>query len=143
MKVEVWKPASREEELRSWKKWYFQLSNWLVANDPADNDELAALDVDSPVDHDLMDDAAVARSQKLFGVLCAVVKGRPLLLIRNCESGKNGYEALSTRWSRGKRPGVWPWFASWLVGNFQRPKGFMNNWCGMRKYESTSGNAFP
>ena len=43
LKVEVWKPASREEELRSWREWYFQLSNWLVANDPAYNHELLQL----------------------------------------------------------------------------------------------------
>ena len=33
MKVEVWKPASREEELRTWKDWQFQLVTWLVAHD--------------------------------------------------------------------------------------------------------------
>ena len=35
----------------------------------------------------------MARSQKLFGLLCGLLNGRPLLLVRGAESSKNGLEA--------------------------------------------------
>ena len=34
LKLEAWKPASREEELRTWREWYFQLSTYVIAMDP-------------------------------------------------------------------------------------------------------------
>ena len=94
LKVEVWKPGSREEELKTWREWYFQLSTWLVANDAEYEDELNAISVDTPIDHALLDSDAVSRSQKLFGLLCSLVRGRPLLLIKNLEASRGGYEAL-------------------------------------------------
>eukprot|EP00439_Symbiodinium_sp_Y106_P086688 s534_g35.t1 len=82
LKVDQWKPTSREEELRTWKEWAFQFTNWLTTNDPDYEEDLENLDLDKAVDHALIPDAQEIRSQRLFGVLCGVVKGRPLLLVK-------------------------------------------------------------
>ena len=93
LKVDVWKPTTREEELRTWREWYFQLSTWLAAHDSAYETELNAIDVDVAIEHfDMVDE--VQRSQKLYGVLCSVLRNRPLLLIRGLEKEKAGYEAV-------------------------------------------------
>ena len=36
----------------------------------------------------------VARSQRLYGLLCSLLRGRPLMLIKACEKSKGGYEAI-------------------------------------------------
>ena len=41
-----------------------------------------------------MDEKTVERSQRLYGLLCSMIKGRPLLLIRAAEATKNGLEAV-------------------------------------------------
>ena len=41
-----------------------------------------------------MNNEMVERSQRLFGLLCSLLRGRPLLLVRSCEKTKCGYEAL-------------------------------------------------
>ena len=82
LKVDVWKPTTREEELRTWREWYFQLSTWLAAHDSAYETELNAIDVDVAIEHFDMVDEAAQRSQKLYGVLCSVLRNRPLLLIK-------------------------------------------------------------
>ena len=48
------------------------------------------------VDHSLMSDAEVERSRKLYSLLCSLLKGRPLLLIKGLESSKNGLEAIGS-----------------------------------------------
>ena len=47
------------------------------------------------IDTDLMDTEGQARSRRLYGFLCNVIKGRPLLLIRgDLEKSRGGLEAL-------------------------------------------------
>ena len=87
LKIESWKPGNREEELRTWREWSFQLTNWLIANDSAYEQDLKDIDIDFEVDHSLMD-------SMLCGVLCSLLKGRLLLLIRGLESTKCGFEAF-------------------------------------------------
>ena len=94
VKVDAWKPTSREEELRTWREWYFQFSTWLVANDSGYEEDLRTLDLDSKVDHDLLDEDQVLRSQKLYGVLCSLLKNRPLMLVRGLAKEKAGLEAI-------------------------------------------------
>ena len=84
LKVEFWKPASREEELKSWKEWAFQFTSWLVANDPSYEADLAGIDLEKEIDHALLPSEQEARSQRLFGVLCNVLKGRAPA---SCEAG--------------------------------------------------------
>ncbi|OLP81340.1 hypothetical protein AK812_SmicGene38133 [Symbiodinium microadriaticum] len=77
LKVEFWKPASREEELKSWKEWAFQFTNWLVANDPSYEADLAGIDLEKEIDHALLPSEQEARSQRLFGVLCCAERKAP------------------------------------------------------------------
>ena len=94
VKVETWRPQTRDEELRTWREWWFQFSTWIIANDQAYEQDFAEIDPDKTVEHAFLPDAQVARSQKLFGLLCGLLKGRPLLLIRGAEASKNGLEAI-------------------------------------------------
>ena len=94
LKLDIWKPTSREEELRGWKDWFFQLRTWLASHDAKFEEDLGGLEDDVEQDHALLSDAAVHRSQKLFGVLCSYIRGRPLLLVKSQESTKNGLEAI-------------------------------------------------
>ena len=94
LKVDAWKPQSREEELRTWREWWFGLSNYLIAHDAKYEEDLRNIDQDTEVDHALLPDEMVQRSQKLYGLLCSLLKGRPLLLIRGLEKTKSGYEAV-------------------------------------------------
>ena len=94
LKLEVFKPATREEELRTWKEWWFSFVTYVCAHDPAYESDLGEIDLDVEVTHDFMDEQQTARSQRLFGLLCSVLKGRPLLLIRSLESSRCGFEAV-------------------------------------------------
>ncbi|CAE7327609.1 unnamed protein product [Symbiodinium sp. CCMP2592] len=94
VKVDQWKPGSREEELRTWREWWFTFSNYLVSNEPLYEEDLRNLDQDTEVTHDLLPDDMVGRSQRLYGLLCSLVRGRPLLLIKGCDGTKCGYEAI-------------------------------------------------
>ncbi|OLP88024.1 Creatine kinase, flagellar [Symbiodinium microadriaticum] len=94
IKCEVWRPANRQEELKTWREWWLQFSTWLLAVEPAYEKDFQEMDIDTPVDSVLMDDATLARSQRLYAVLCSLVKNRPLLIVRAYDSTKEGFEAL-------------------------------------------------
>ena len=94
LKLDIWKPTNREEELRGWKDWFFQLGTWLASHDAKFEEDLSSVEADVEQDHALMSDAAVHRSQKLFGVLCSYIRGRPLLLVKSQEATKNGLESI-------------------------------------------------
>ena len=150
LKVEAWKPATREEELKTWKEWYFQFSTWVIANDPKYEDELSSIDVNDPVDHDLLEDESVARSQKLYGVLCSLVKGRPLLLIKNLESSRSGFEAIRLLKQemelreKARSLALMRQLASW---QFSTTGGLHEQLVkyeeALRTYEASSGKSFP
>ena len=93
LKLDQWKPGTREEELKTWKEWAFQFTNWLVANDPGYESDLEELDLEKEVDHDVLPDEKEIRSQRLFGVLCNLLKGRPLYLVKQVADKRNGLEA--------------------------------------------------
>ncbi|CAE7941469.1 unnamed protein product, partial [Symbiodinium necroappetens] len=94
LKLDIWKPSNREEELRGWKDWFFQLRTWLASHDSKFEEDIGGIEVDVEQDHAFLDAEATMRSQKLFGVLCSYVRGRPLLLVKSQESTKNGLEAI-------------------------------------------------
>ena len=48
MKMDAWKPSTREEELRTWKDWQFQLVTWLTAYNPKYSADLEGIGLDSP-----------------------------------------------------------------------------------------------
>eukprot|EP00439_Symbiodinium_sp_Y106_P077458 s3058_g16.t1 len=68
--------------------------NYVCGHDPAYEDDFKGIDPETEVDHSLLSDPEVERSRKLFSLLCYLVKGRPLLLIKNLEGSKNGFEAV-------------------------------------------------
>ncbi|CAE7386054.1 GIP, partial [Symbiodinium microadriaticum] len=94
MKVDPWKPSNREEELRTWREWQFQFLTWVAAHDARFSEDLAAIDVDVPEDHALMDPAKAQRSQKLYAILVSLLRGRPLLLVKGLEKERAGLEAM-------------------------------------------------
>eukprot|EP00439_Symbiodinium_sp_Y106_P075674 s1337_g15.t1 len=93
LKVDAWKPATREEELKTWREWQFQLLTWLSAHDAKFSEDLAAI-TEIPEDHALMNETKVQRSQQLYGVLVSLLRGRPLLLVKGLEKfrGDKGAE---------------------------------------------------
>ena len=150
LKVDIWKPVSREEELRTWREWYFQLCTWLIAHDGDYENELNAINVDTPIDHIDLDSETIVRSQKLYGVLCSVLKNRPLLLIRGLEKERGGYEALRILKKemepreRARSLAIVKQLASWQfkdnVGLHEQLIAYEE---ALRSYEASSGNKFP
>ncbi|CAE7451931.1 GIP, partial [Symbiodinium sp. CCMP2456] len=94
LKVDVFRPTTREEELRGWKEWWFGFSTYVCGHDPAYEDDFKGIDLAAEVDQSLMSDAELERSRKLYSLLCSLLKGRPLLLIKGLEGSKNGMEAI-------------------------------------------------
>ena len=94
LKCDQWKPQTREEELKTWREWYFGFTNFISSHDPEYEAELSGLDLEKEATHDLMPAEQVARSQRLFGLLCFLLRGRPLMLIRACDKTKAGYEVI-------------------------------------------------
>ena len=67
---------------------------WLVAHDAEFEKDIEGIDVDVTVSHALLSDESAERSQKLFGVLCSYLRGRPLLIVRGQEKERNGLEGF-------------------------------------------------
>ncbi|CAE7838927.1 GIP [Symbiodinium sp. CCMP2592] len=148
LKVEQWKPTNREEELKTWKEWSFQFTNWLVANDPEYEADFAGLEEEKEVDHAVIPDAQEGRSQRLFGVLCSVLKGRPLLLVR--QMAKNGLEAwrllkkeMESK-EKARSLALVRQLAAWRFDEHQDLHSQLVRYEeALRTYESSSGKAFP
>ena len=150
LKVEFWKPASREEELKSWKEWAFQFTSWLVANDPSYEADLAGIDLEKEIDHALLPSEQEARSQRLFGVLCNVLKGRPLLLVKQAADIKNGLEAwriLRREMEPRERAHALAMVRQLAAWKFDSQQGLHEQLCryeeALKVYESSTGKAFP
>ena len=94
LKCDQWKPQTREEELKTWEEWYFGFTNYIASHDPEYEADLNGLDWEKEATHALMTSEQVARSQRLYGLLCSLLRGRPLMLIKACEKSKGGYEAI-------------------------------------------------
>ena len=94
MKIDAWKPSTREEELKTWREWQFQFLTWLSAHDAKFAEDLAAIDPEIPEDHALMNETKVQRSQKLYWILVSLLRGRPLLLVKGLEKDRAGFEAI-------------------------------------------------
>ena len=72
---------------------------WLSAHDVKYAEELEGIDLDTPQDHRLLGSEAVARSQKLFGVLLSFLKGRRIRLVK--EQGVE--EHIGKQWAKSTR----------------------------------------
>ena len=150
LKCEQWRPQSREEELRTWREWYFGFTNYVAGHDPLYEAELREMDVDKEQDHRLMTDDMVARSQRIFSLLCSLLKGRPLLLVRSCEETKAGYEAVRILRNsmepreKSRSLALMRQLAAWRFDE----KGGMHEQLvryeeALKAYEVSSGQAFP
>ena len=150
IKVDPWKPSNREDELRGWRDWFFQFCTWLNATDGKYEEEIGLIDVETPCDHMVMPNDSVERSQRVYGVLVSLLRGRPLLLVRGLEREKNGYEAIRLLKKemepkeRSRSLAIVKQLASW---SFKEGQGLHEQLIAyedaVRNYESSSGKKFP
>ena len=149
MKMDSWKPVNREEELRSWKDWQFQLITWLTAHDGKYAEELDDIKEDVAEDHALMAPEKVQRSQRLFGVLVSLLKGRPLLLIKGFEKERAGYEAMRVLRremepkERARSLALLRQLASWTFKEGNVHEQLVQFEDAVASYESSSGKSYP
>ena len=149
LKLEAWKPSSREDELKTWREWSFQLSTWLIAHDEEYESDLDSIDVDVAVDHALLDGPAVARSQKLFGVLCNVLRNRPLLIVRAQEKEKNGFECIRLLCremepkERSRSLAIVRQLAAWTFKEGNLHEQIIAYEDAVKGYESSAGKSYP
>eukprot|EP00439_Symbiodinium_sp_Y106_P058645 s3472_g8.t1 len=150
LKCDQWKPPSREEELRTWREWFFGFTNFISSHDPKYEEDINELDLEVEADHMFMNNEMVERSQRLFGLLCSLLRGRPLLLVRSCEKTKCGYEALRILKNemepreKARSLALMRQLAAW---NFEE-KGTMHEQLvryeeALRAYEVSAGKPFP
>ena len=150
LKCDQWRPQSREEELKTWREWFFGFTNYVAGHDPLYESELREMDLDKEQDHRLMPDEQVARGQRIFSLLCSLLKGRPLLLVRSCEATKAGFEAVRILKNemepreKSRSLALMRQLAAWKFDE----KGGMHEQLvkyeeALRAYEVSSGKAFP
>ena len=94
LKIDVFRPTSREEELKQWKEWWFSFMNYVSGHDAAYERDISEIRLEEEVTHDLMTTEQIERSRRLYSLLCSLLKGRPLLIIKGLESSKCGLEAI-------------------------------------------------
>ncbi|CAE7268415.1 unnamed protein product, partial [Symbiodinium sp. CCMP2592] len=149
MKMDVWRPANREEELRSWKDWQFQLVTWLTAHDSKYAGDLDDIEDDVVEDHALMAADKVQRSQRLFGVLVSLLKGRPLLLVKGFEKERAGFEAMRVLRremepkERARSLALLRQLASWTFKEGNVHEQLVQFEDAVASYESSSGKSYP
>eukprot|EP00439_Symbiodinium_sp_Y106_P015244 s7793_g2.t1 len=149
LKLEVWKPQSREEELRGWREWSFQLMTWLVAHDAEFEKDIEGIDVDVTVSHALLSDESAERSQKLFGVLCSYLRGRPLLIVRGQEKERNGLEGFRLLKremepkERARSLAIVRQLAGWTFKEGSLHEQLLSFEDAVKGYESSSGKKYP
>ncbi|CAE7232609.1 unnamed protein product [Symbiodinium sp. CCMP2592] len=150
LKCDQWKPSSREDELRTWKEWWFSFSNFVIAHDPAYEQDFAdLLDSEHDTSHALLDTKTVERSQRLYGLLCSMVKGRPLLLIKGAEVTKNGLEAVRILRNamepkeKARSLAIMRQLASWQFSGGNLHEQLVKYEEALKTYEAASGKEFP
>ena len=84
-----------DEDLKNFKDWLWQLTQYLVTVDESYEAELRALsdDPNKPMDVSTASADTRQRSAKLYGLLASLVKNRALGIIRAAPAG-DGFEAL-------------------------------------------------
>ena len=84
-----------DEDLKNFKDWLWQLTQYLVTVDESYEAELRALsdDPNKPMDMSTASADTRQRSAKLYGLLASLVKNRALGIIRAAPAG-DGFEAL-------------------------------------------------
>ena len=93
---EIFKPSTRDEELRQWPDWRFSFMQFMKSVDPktAELPQTINKKPKEAYDMDTMDNDTKALSNKFYSILISYMKNRPLSLIRHLEDF-NGFK----RWS--------------------------------------------
>ena len=91
---DVFKPDSRDNELKLWGDWKFSLMNYIKGIDPtmANDMDLVERDLEANYDMDDMTDETKGRAVRFYSLLTSYLRQRPLKLIRHVKK-ENGFEA--------------------------------------------------
>ena len=91
----VFDHKSIDEDLKHYKDWLWQLTQYMVTVDEGYEPELRSLteDPNKALDMGTASSETRQRSAKLYGVLASLVKNRALSIVRAAPAG-DGYEAL-------------------------------------------------
>ena len=149
MKIDAWKPSTGEEELKTWREWQFQFLTWLSAHDAKFAEDLAAIDPEIPEDHALMNETKVQRSQKLYGILVSLLRGRPLLLVKGLERDRAGFEAMRVlrremeRKERSRALAIMRQLASWTFREGGLHEQLIQFEEAVSSYEVASSKVYP
>ena len=94
---EVFKPSTREDEIKQWQDWKFGFMNYLSAIDAEVFSLVQEINNDPKGDYSFeeMTDGAKQASVRFYGMLVSYMKGRPLQVIRHIQ-GQNGFVAWAT-----------------------------------------------
>ena len=91
---DVFKPDSRDNELKLWGDWKFAFLNYIKGIDPtmANDMDQVERDLDASYELDDMTDETKGRSVRLYSLLTSYLRQRPLKLIRHVRR-ENGFAA--------------------------------------------------
>ena len=94
-KPAVFDYKSMDEDLKNFKDWLWQLTQYMVTVDEGYETELRSLtdDPGNALDMSTAGADTRQRSAKLYGVLASLVRNRALSIVRSCTAG-DGFEAL-------------------------------------------------
>ena len=91
---DVFKPDTREQELKQWSDWRFTLENYVKSVDVVMHTEMSIIanNAEAKIEWSELNEERKERSLRLFGLLASLLRNRPLKLIRHMPH-ENGYEA--------------------------------------------------
>ncbi|CAE7449106.1 unnamed protein product [Symbiodinium sp. KB8] len=95
-KPEVFKVGPKGDEHQAWLTWWWQTRQYLVALDHRFDSDLKT--IEENLNHEVILSSAdppgtVIRSQQLYSILCSLLKGKALSIVRQTDN-QRGYEAL-------------------------------------------------
>ena len=96
-KPDVYKPATRDQEIESWSDWKHGLKNYLSVVDAKYVEEMEVIESDPsrPSSISTMADDTKRRARELYSILVSFMRGRPAKLARAI-TDQNGYEVWRT-----------------------------------------------
>ena len=91
---DLFKPESRDAELKTWGDWKFSFVNYIKGIDPsmASNMDMVEKNVNGNCVMDDMSDETKGKAVRLYSLLTSYLRHRPLKLIRHMKK-ENGFEA--------------------------------------------------
>ena len=91
---DIFKPDTRDQELKQWNDWKFSFVNYVKSIEPSMVDSMKMVGENLNADYNFEDmtDATKSMAVRLYAVLISYLRNRPLKLIRHIKS-ENGFEA--------------------------------------------------